>query len=146
MKSVIILLLCGLLAPVAVSQQEQKDSFATVTIYREKAAFKGRLAQPPVYLNGNLLCEMPVGRVTSWKVRPGTYIFTSADPTSNVKITIQAGQIYYIQLGGTLHRGVGRLSLVKAEQGKQQTSKLKPLESDRITANDLYADGTIARQ
>jgi len=108
---------------------------AVVYVYRYKQ-FVGSALAPSVYCDEVQLARMENGRYFALNIDPGQHQFRSNDAQSGIQLDVKAGHEYYIRLeiATGFMKGRGRLVLAAPEQGRYelQSSKLKPLDTDRV--------------
>lgn len=120
----------------ASTQPGSSPSKASVYIYRYKQ-FVGSALAPSVYCDETQLARMENGRYFTVRLDPGSHTFRSNDTQSGIALDLKAGQEYFVrvEIATGLLKGHGRLILTSPEQGRYelQSSKLKPLDGDKVT-------------
>ena len=134
--------------PTADSQKtiDAKASKATVYVYRYKQ-FVGSALAPSVYCDETELARMENGRYFTVKLDPGKHSFRSNDKQSGTELDMKAGQEYFlrVELVVGAMKGHGRLVLMSPEQGgyELKSSKLKPLDSNKVVSTTLVSVGEV---
>lgn len=122
-------------APTTAQPTDQTDTKATVYVYRYKQ-FAGSALAPSVFCDDAELARMENGRYFAVRLEPGKHVFHSNDKQSGIELDLKAGQQYFVrvEIATGFMKGHGRLILVAPEQGsyEMQSSKLKPLDSDKV--------------
>jgi hypothetical protein len=103
----------------------------------------GAALAPSVYCDDNQLARMDNGRYFMATVDPGKHTFRSNDPQSGILLDMKPGEQYFIrvEIATGFMKGHGRLTLMSREQASYElvSSKLKPLDADKVVAKDIVS-------
>jgi hypothetical protein len=136
LKSVPFILALASLYAFAQESATPNQQKSTIYVYRYKQ-FVGSALAPSVYCDEVQLARMENGRYFALSVDPGQHNFRSNDAQSGIQLDTKPGQEYFIrvEIATGFMKGHGRLVLTSPEQGRYelQTSKLKPLDADKVS-------------
>jgi hypothetical protein len=95
---------------------------ASVWVYR-MPSFIGKLETIPVFCDGNPIARLDNGSSALCKVLPGQHDFSLAASRTPARLTLEAGQEYFIR---TSVVGLGKMACeaVSKQQGESEMSKL----------------------
>ena len=102
------------------------QNVGTVVIYRPIDHRRGW--KPIALCDEQRIAEMQGGKYVTMNVSAGKHAFTSSKNKSRVELDIKPGEQYFIRINEP-----GELELVPAVQGREQTERLQPLESDKVS-------------
>jgi len=130
-------LICfALLAAIAVEAAEAPNGY--VVVYRLKR-FQRSALEPPVSCDGQLAAKMGNGRFFTLALPPGTHQLTTNKKGQTLEVTTRPNQIQYVQLSieAGLAKGHGKLLLMGADQGSQEATLVKAVDSGKIKDTSL---------
>lgn len=128
MKRIILLLLC--IVAFTLSAQDAPKT-ATVHFYRYKQ-FQGSALNPSVYCDGIALARIENGKYFDAQIAAGKHTFYSEDKQAGAVLVLEPGKEYYFRtdLQTGFWKGHFRLTLVQAEQGAFDLTKLKKMKGN----------------
>ena len=135
MRSIIRAVLASGIAALFVSVACGAEETASVYFYRYRQ-FQGSALTPSVYCDEGQLARMENGRYFVVHLAPGVHICRSNDKQSGVQLEVKPGEEYYlrVELVVGMMKGHGRLVLTPKEQGAFEIKKLKPMDSNKVSA------------
>lgn len=124
---------CWLALAILSPAQTQK---ATLHIYRPRLSVHEG-AHPTVSCDAFPVVRIQNGRVYTMKISPGRHAFTTDANPTGVDVDVEAGKEYFLRIDYPANVSVGASPypvLVGAEEGRSETSKLRPLDGRYIEA------------
>jgi hypothetical protein len=114
----------------------QAPSPATVHIYRYRLSV-GQAKHPTVSCDAFPVARMQNGRVFTMKVPAGRHVFSTSDDSTGIQVDIAPGKEYFVRIDyppNFTYSERATAVLVAPEQGRMETSKMRPLDGRFIEA------------
>ena len=101
------------------------EDVGTVIIYRLSDHRRGW--KPAALCDDQQIAEIQGGKYVTLNVSAGKHNFTSSKQKNRVEVDVKPGEQYFVRINEP-----GELELVPAQQGRQQTVLMSPLEPAKV--------------